>query len=238
MKKLQFEDLIVFQDEDYIVINKPPHMSTLDDRAPEGKDNIIGMAKEYLESAQICHRLDKETSGILAIAKNPEAYRHLAIQFEKREVNKVYHAVIGGIQEYKNTLVDKAILPNRTGTVKIDMKGKPAQTFFKTLKIYRAHTLIEARPVTGRMHQIRIHLVVLGSPITQDEQYGGKPAYLSKIKRNFKLKKDTEEQPLISRVALHAYALEFKLMNGETKRIEASYPKDMRALINQLEKNV
>lgn len=238
MKKLQFEDLIVFQDEDYIVINKPPHVSTLDDRAPEGKDNIIGMAKEYLESSQVCHRLDKETSGILAIAKNPEAYRNLAIQFEKREVNKIYHAVIGGIQEYKDTMVDRAILPNRTGAVKIDPKGKPAQTVFKTLKIYRAHTLVEARPVTGRMHQIRIHLAVLGSPIVQDAQYGGKIVYLSKIKRNFKLKKHTEEQPLISRVALHAFALEFKLMNGETQRVEAPYPKDMRALVNQLEKNI
>lgn len=238
MKKFKFKDLIVFEDDDYLVINKPPHMSTLDDRASEGKDNIIGMAKEYLETTQVCHRLDKETSGVLAIAKNPEAYRHLAIQFEKRQVNKVYHAIIGGIQEYKDTLVDRAILPNRTGTVKIDLKGKPAQTYFKTLKIYKSHTLIEARPVTGRMHQIRIHLAVLGSPIVQDDQYGGKPIFLSQIKRHFNLKKYEEERPLISRVALHAQALHFKLLNGETKVVEAPYPKDMRALVNQLEKNV
>lgn len=238
MKKLQFEDLIVFEDEDYLLINKPPHMSTLDDRASEGKDNIIGMAKEYLETAQVCHRLDKETSGILAIAKHPEAYRHMAIQFEKREVNKVYHAVVSGVHEYKDILVDKPILPGKTGSVKIDMKGKTSQTIFNTLKIYLAHTLIEARPVTGRMHQIRIHLAVLGTPIVQDEQYGGKPLYLSAIKKkNFNLKKYTEERPLISRVALHAQALHFKLLNGETKVVEAPYPKDVRALVNQLEKN-
>ncbi len=237
MKKLKFEDLIIFENEDFIVINKPPHISTLDDRASEGKDNINGLAKQYHESAQVCHRLDKETSGILAIAKNPEAYRHMAIQFEKREVTKVYHAVIGGIQEYKNVTVDKPILPNRTGGVKIDSSGKPAQTIFHTLQIYKAHTLVEARPVTGRMHQIRIHLAVLGSPIVQDEQYGGKPLYLSSVKKNFNLKKHTEERPLISRVALHAQALHFKLMNDETKIVEAPYPKDIRALVNQLGKH-
>ena len=238
MKKLQFEDLIVFENDDYVVINKPPHVSTLDDRAPEGKDNINGMAKAYVESAQVCHRLDKETSGILAIAKNPEAYRHMAMQFEKREVTKVYHAVVGGLHEYKEVEVDKPILPNRTGAVKIDINGKPAQTVFNTLKIFKAHTLVEARPVTGRMHQIRIHLAVLKSPIVHDTQYGGKPLFLSSIKKNFKLKKYTDEQPLISRVALHAQALHFKLLNGETQVVEAPYPKDIRALVNQLEKNV
>lgn len=238
MKKLQFEDLIVFENDDYVVINKPPHVSTLDDRAPEGKDNINGMAKAYIESAQVCHRLDKETSGILAIAKNPEAYRHMAMQFEKREVTKVYHAVVGGLHEYKEVEVDKPILPNRTGAVKIDINGKPAQTVFNTLKIFKAHTLVEARPVTGRMHQIRIHLAVLKSPIIHDSQYGGKPLFLSSIKKNFKLKKYTDEQPLISRVALHAQALHFKLLNGETQVVKAPYPKDIRALVNQLEKNV
>ncbi len=82
MKKLKFKELIISEDNDYIIINKPPGISSLHDWSSE--TTIITMAKEYTDDPQLCHRLDKETSGILVIAKNPEAYRNLAIQFEKR----------------------------------------------------------------------------------------------------------------------------------------------------------
>jgi 23S rRNA pseudouridine955/2504/2580 synthase len=238
MKKINFSDLIIFENEDFIVINKPPHLSTLDDRTPEGKQNVIGLAREYFAAVQVGHRLDKETSGALALAKNPEAYRHLSIQFEKRKVNKIYHAVVNGIQEYTDVEVNKPILPLGQGAVKIDyLEGKEALTYFNTLEIFKKQTLIECKPVTGRMHQIRIHLSVLGSPIVNDAQYGGKPVFLSDLKRNFNLKKDTDEQPLIQRVALHAFRLEFSLLNEEKISIEAPYPKDFMALVNQLRKN-
>lgn len=236
MRKLRFTDLILFENDDYIVINKPAGISTLEDR--DLSVCIKDMAKEYSPDAQVCHRLDKETTGALAIAKNPEAYRSLSIQFEKRKVNKIYHAVVEGIVEYENELVDKPILPLRKGTVVIEYrKGKPAQTYFTTLKAYRKHSLVECRPVTGRMHQIRIHLVYKQSPIVADEKYGVKPLYLSDLKRRFNLKKGTEERPLMGRVALHARALEFELLNGDTKRIEADYPKDFAVMLKQLEKN-
>ena len=83
MKFPKFADLILFENEDVIVVNKPPFLSSLDEREG-GEINLLRMAKAYSDDAQICHRLDKETSGTLIIAKNPEAYRTVSIQFEKR----------------------------------------------------------------------------------------------------------------------------------------------------------
>jgi 23S rRNA pseudouridine955/2504/2580 synthase len=238
MPTILFENLIIFENEDYILINKPPHISSLDERAGEA-NNILRMARIYHPDIQIAHRLDKETSGILALAKNPEAYRALAIQFEKRQVNKIYHAVVSGIHTFENQRVFLPILPLTNGTVKIDrQKGKEAETYFMTLKLYQKHSLIECKPVTGRMHQIRIHLSTLKAPIVCDPQYGGEYIYLSSIKKKFNLKKDTEELPLIQRVALHARSLSFTLLNGENLTFEAAYPKDFDVLIKQLEKNL
>jgi RluA family pseudouridine synthase len=236
MKSIKIQDLILFEDDDYFVVNKPPFLSTLEDRVE--KDNVLGLAREHVESAQVCHRLDKDTSGVLAIAKNPEAYRHLSIQFEGRDVKKVYHAVVDGIHSYRDVLVDKSILKQNDGTVRLSKsEGKPAQTHFTTLQTYRLHSLIECRPVTGRMHQIRIHLASLNSPITGDDMYGGKPFFLSSVKRGFNLKNSTEEQPIMKRMALHAYALTFVDLKGTERTIEAGYPKDIQALVKQLEAN-
>ncbi len=237
IKELTFKELIVFENADYIVVNKPPYVATLDERAGD-TTSILRMAKAYYADAQVCHRLDKETSGILAIAKNPEAYRSLSMQFEHRQVEKIYHAIVHGIHTLEWISVYLPLLPLPNGIVKIDKQlGKEAETIFNTLTLYKKHTLLECRPVTGRMHQIRVHLTALKAPIVCDEQYGGAPIFLSDIKRKFNLKKDTEELPLIRRVALHAYALHFRLLNEEEITIQAPYPKDMAALIRQLEKN-
>lgn len=234
--RIKFEEIILFETDDFVVVNKPPFLSTLEDR--KEKSNLLAMAREYVPTAQVCHRLDKETSGVLAIAKNPDAYRHLSIQFEKREVTKIYHAVVDGIHNFSEQLVDAPILKQEDGTVKISKReGKPAQTYFTALSSYKNHTLVECRPITGRMHQIRIHLSVLGAPIAGDEVYGGKPFYLSQIKRGFNLKKETEEQPFMKRMALHAFSLEFADMEGHNLKIQAPYQKDMQALIRQLELN-
>ncbi|WP_234736488.1 RluA family pseudouridine synthase [Tellurirhabdus bombi] len=237
--KLQFEDLIVFENEDYILINKPPHIASLDERSADRPLSILRLAKAYHNDAQLCHRLDKETSGILAIAKNPEAYRHLAMQFEHRDVTKRYHAVVDGVHDFEGISVYLPIAPLKDGTaVRIDrQKGKVAETIFNTLRAYRSHTLVECMPITGRMHQIRVHLMCLKAPIVQDPTYGGKPIFLSEIKRKFNLKQGTEEQPLIQRVALHAHSLTFALLNGEETQFEAPYPKDFDVLVKQLDKH-
>ena len=238
MKKNDFTDLIIFENDDFFLINKPPHTATLDERHEDKGESMLRRAKVYWPDAQVGHRLDKETSGVLIFAKHPDAYRHISMQFEHREVTKIYHAVVGGIHDFQGVMVNLPILTLKIGVVKIDKsEGKLSETVFNTKEIYKSHTLVECMPLTGRMHQIRIHLKCLEAPIVMDELYGGPKIFLSDIKRKFKLAKETEEQPLISRVALHARALNFALMNGERQMVEAPYPKDMEALITQLEKN-
>jgi len=233
--KITIQDLILFEDEDYFLVNKPPFLSTLEDR--HESVNLLGLAREYVEDAQVCHRIDKDTSGVLVIAKNPEAYRHMSMQFENRTIKKVYHAVVDGVHSFKDVLVDAPIL-KLDNVVRISRtEGKSAQTYFTSLQAYRKHTLVECRPITGRMHQIRIHLSTLSASITGDDTYGGKPFFLSDIKRGFNLKKQTEEQPLLKRMALHAYALQFLDLKGNEQKVEAPYPKDIAALIRQLEAN-
>ncbi len=235
MKKVDFQNLILFENADYLVINKPPYLSSLDDR--HEAQNILDLAKMHTADAQLCHRLDKETSGCLVIAKNPEAYRHMAIQFENRKVEKVYHAVVEGIKEYEHLLVDRNLVASNKGIAKVSKEGKPAQTEFNTLKTYYAHSLIECKPITGRLHQIRVHLAYLKSPICGDTLYGGKPLYLSSLKRRFNLKKNTEELPIMQRVSLHAYSIGFEGLDGQRIQVEAPYPKDFQVLAHQLEKN-
>jgi len=230
-----FEDLILWQNNDYLLVNKPPFLSTLEDRKED--DNLLAWAKAFEPDAQVAHRLDKETSGVLAIARNAEAYRHLSMQFEHRTVVKVYHAVVDGRPEFRDEEVSARIEKQTDGTVKLSPRGKDAQTRFNTLEIYRQHALVECRPVTGRMHQIRIHLASLGTPITSDERYGGKPFLVSSVKRGFRVKKGTEELPLIRRIALHAVSLEFKGLDGSMIKAEAPYPKDFSALLRQLGAN-
>lgn len=227
--------LLLFEDEDYLVINKPPFISTLEDRT--SPENILTLLRSRHPHAQVGHRLDKDTSGALVVAKNPEAYRHISMQFEHREVKKIYHAVSDGLHSFKDITVDAAILKQNDGTARISKQGKEAQTGFTTMQAFKHHTLIECRPVTGRMHQIRVHLASLKAPITGDELYGGKIFYLSTVKRGFKLEKNTEEQPLMKRMALHAFALEFTSLKGQKTVIQAPYPKDFQALVKQLANN-
>jgi RluA family pseudouridine synthase len=234
--KFNFADSILFEDENYVLVNKPPFFSTLEDR--HVKANLLAAARQQIPSAQVCHRLDKDTSGVLAIAKNADAYRHMSMQFEKRAVTKIYHAVVNGIHHFEHAVVEEPILKLEDGTVRISRRdGKQAETWFNTLKNYRHHTLVECRPVTGRMHQIRIHLATLSAPITGDDTYGGKPFLLSEIKRSFNLKKGSEEESFMKRMALHAASLEFTDMAGAKQTVEAPYPKDFQALIKQLEAN-
>jgi 23S rRNA pseudouridine955/2504/2580 synthase len=135
-------------------------------------------------------------------------------------------------------LVDAPVLKQNDGTVKISRLGKEAQTYFTTLQLYKRQTLVECRPITGRMHQIRIHLSRLNTSITGDETYGGKPFFLSSVKRGFKLEKLTEEQPLMKRMALHAFSVQFIDLHGHEIVAAAPYPRDFHALLKQLTQNL
>ncbi len=237
MKIPNFKDFIIVENDDYIIINKPPYISSLDERTGDKAGiSIIRMAKEYHHDAQLCHRLDKETSGALVVAKNPDAYRNLAMQFEDRIVDKTYHAVVCGVHAFNENAVRLPIKQLKNGTVIIEREeGKEAETLFKTLEVFKKNTLVGCKPITGRMHQIRVHLQCLKASIVGDLQYGGKDLFLSELKKyKFNLKNNTEEQPLIKRVALHASSIVFLGLDNVAMKATAEYPKDISALLKQL----
>ena len=235
MKFPKFQDIILFENDDLIVVNKPPFLTSLDEREG-GEINLLRLARQYSADAQICHRLDKETSGALIIAKNPEAYRLVSMQFERRKVNKVYHAVIDGTHVFEDLKVDLPNLNLGNKNVTISRtEGKMAETWFRSLQFFKHYTLVECRPVTGRMHQIRIHLASQKASIAGDSMYGGKPVFLSNIKRGYRLGKDQEEQPIMKRFALHAREITFRNNEEESDTISAPYPKDFATLVKQLE---
>jgi len=231
----KFSDIILFEDDNLIVVNKPPFIASLDERKG-AETNILRMAKQYHADAQVCHRIDKETSGLLLIAKNPETYRSISIEFERRRVNKTYHALIGGTHVFNELKVDLPILNLGNKNVTIDRaQGKIAETWFTSLTYFKHFTLVACKPVTGRMHQIRIHLATQHASIVGDTLYKGKPVYLSQIKRGYTLGKGQEEQPIMKRFALHARELAFTI-DGKDYHFEAPYPKDFATLLKQLEK--
>lgn len=237
MKYPNFKDLILFENDDYIAVNKPPFIASLDERTAGAEVNILRLAKQYTADAQVCHRLDKETSGVIMIAKNAEAYRSLSMQFERRKVNKTYHAVVDGQFMFDNLFVDLPILNDGNKSVSIDRQdGKRAETYFNSLKYYKHYTLVECKPVTGRMHQIRIHLATQRAAICGDHMYKGKPVFLSALKKGYRLAKDEEEQPIMKRFALHAKQIVFKGLDGQEIQIEAPYPKDFATLLKLLDK--
>jgi 23S rRNA pseudouridine955/2504/2580 synthase len=237
-KHIIFADCIIFEDENLIFINKPAGISSLDERLDAGSQfSILRMAKQYFAEAQLCHRLDKETSGILVIAKNPESYRDMAMLFEKRAVTKCYHAVVKGVLNVNNQSIIIPLAIARGGLAKVDRKeGKAAETVVSTLKMYQHFTLLECKPITGRLHQIRIHLASQNFPIASDVSYGGEVPFLSKLKKGFKFNKWENEQGMIKRVALHAHSLAFEL-NEKPYHVVAPYPKDFDVFVKLLEKN-
>jgi len=234
-KSKNFKQWIVFENDDYLVINKPPYVSTLADR--KGAVSVLELAKKYFSGCQVCHRLDKETSGALLLSKHSEAYKHANSQFADRTVEKAYHAVADGLHELKELVIDKSLHISASGKVKVSKNGKSSTTIVTTLQTYKKHSLVECKPVTGRMHQIRVHMASIDAALVADETYGGQQLFLSSIKRGYRPKPETAERPIMARVALHAYSLKFAGLDGEILKIECPYPKDFQTVLNQLEKN-
>ncbi len=231
-KREEFKDWILFEDEDLLVLNKPPYIPSLAERGKITAVPVFDRVKAYDPEGRLAHRLDRETSGLLMVARNSEAYRHLSILLEKRKMKKIYHAVVHGQLNFQELLVDLPINTDVLAKIHIDRKtGKKATTIFNTLENFRHFTLLECRPVTGRQHQIRVHLASQHAPVAADLMYGGHLSYLSEIKKKFS---GEIEKPLIPRFALHAHSVEFEDMHGKTRYFEAPYPKDMAVLLKQL----
>lgn len=232
----QFKDIILFEDEHFLFVNKPAGLASLDERSGTAP-SLLQMARKYHEEVQLCHRLDKETSGVLLIAKHNEAYKTAAVLFEGRDVQKTYHAVVQGYLQVAEKSILLPLSVTAKGLAKVDLKdGKKAETIITTLQHFDHYTLLACNPVSGRLHQIRVHLASQNFPIVADETYGGKMPYLSRMKRDFKTSKWENEQPMMQRVALHAYELDFKAM-GQEYRVQAPYPKDFDVLLKLLRKH-
>lgn len=230
---------IIFQNEDFIAVNKPAGLLTIPDRA--GKDvSLKRLLQEELEAVFTVHRLDRETSGIVVFARHEAMHKHLSQQFEMRETKKIYNGLVLGKPAPAEGVVNEPIAehPVKKGQMTIWRKGKESITEFKVAESYRFFSWMEFRILTGRTHQIRVHMKHLGHPIVCDPLYGdGKPLLISQFKKNYKLaQSEEEERPILSRLALHSAQLSFKGMAGEDIHLEAPLPKDLRATLNQLGK--
>jgi 23S rRNA pseudouridine955/2504/2580 synthase len=234
MSKLpNLKSWILFENENYVVINKPAFVPSIPERGKFTHTPVLDLVREIWSEATLCHRLDRETSGALIVALNAEAYRHASIQFEKRKVQKIYHAIAEGHVNFENLKVDLPINTDNLHQIRIDRKtGKAATTWFHTLQLFRHFTLIECKPVTGRLHQIRVHLASQNARISGDEMYGAHVPMLAEIKK----KMAGENTPLIQRFALHAREIIFTDVDGTNITVIAPYPKDFSVMLKLLEK--
>lgn len=238
---LKLEDILVKEEKEYIIINKPFGLLSIPDRFDQSKPNAFGFLKRVYPEIYSVHRLDKETSGVLVYARTKEMHKYLSGEFEDRNIDKYYLALVHGVIEEDAGLINKKIDKDRfrPGRMIISNTGKESKTEYRVVERFSQSTLVEAKLLTGRTHQIRVHFQALGHPLLIDPEYGGKDAfYISTLKgRKFNTGKYEEEKPVMSRVTLHAWRLSFNLPDSKkTMTYEVNPPKDFRALLSQIRK--
>lgn len=231
---------IVHEDEDLLVINKPPGLVMHPGAGNPDQTMLNALlahapALQALARAGIVHRLDKETSGLVAVAKTERARQNLIAQLEARTVEREYVTIVVGVMIAGGT-VDAPIgrhARERTRMV-VSSRGKEAVTHYRVLKKYRAHTLLQVKLESGRTHQIRVHMAHLRYPVLGDPVYGGR----------LKIPRGSSEQFAevlrgLKRQALHAAKLSLDHPgSGECVQWTASVPEDMSAVMVVLAKDV
>jgi RluA family pseudouridine synthase len=183
---------IIYSDASILILNKPAGLSVLPEGWEPDAPYLVKMLEEEYPKIWVVHRLDKLTSGVMVFALTAEAHRTLNIQFEKHQTEKIYHAILVGVPgwEEKTTKFPLRVNVGHKHRTMVDNKdGVRSETRLKVLKRYQANALIEARPMTGRTHQIRVHAYALGYPLLGDLLYSA------------------PKTDLIARPALHAYSL-------------------------------
>ncbi len=237
---------VLFQDEDIVVIDKPAGLPCVPERHARG-DTVQTLLARMLKvpgarPLRIVHRLDRDTSGVLIVARTVEAQRALTTQFMHRTVAKTYLALVLGSPDGDAGRIDAPIGEVRGDVARVCVnpnRGKPAVTEWQVLERFAGYTLLRCRPLTGRQHQIRLHLQVAGMPLAVDELYGGGTGLrLSSVKADYRPSRRHEERPLIGRLSLHAESIEIDHpADGRRMRWEAALPRDFRAALNQLRKH-
>lgn len=249
---------IIYQDEALLAVNKAPRLAVLAGRGR--KENLLDLlaADKTLAGQKplLVHRIDADTSGLILFARTPEAQKTLAEQFRLRTVTKEYWALVRGTPLHESGSVDLPIGSDPHNKNRMVIRGlEPKKSRTKWVVAQRfgrsgegaggggggggaaAVTLLKVYPVTGRRHQIRVHLKAIGYPLAVDPYYGGEHLLLSEFKKKYKLGKFQEERPLMDRLTLHARSLTFThpLTNEPTTWI-AELPKDFRSALAALER--
>ncbi|HLF74960.1 MAG TPA: RluA family pseudouridine synthase [Anaerolineales bacterium] len=219
---------ILHQDEHLLVIDKAARLPVLPDGWEKDAPYLVKILEEQYGKLWIVHRLDKTTSGVMVFARDAETHRALNMQFGSHQAEKVYHAIVEGNPKWDEKIARHPLRANvghKHRTMVDNKNGKPSETRFRLMKRYQAQpemgrgesALVEARPMTGRTHQVRVHAYALGHPLLGDLLYGG------------------GETDVIARPALHAYSLTIEL-HGERITFKAPYPDDFRAALESLKR--
>ena len=200
MKNADVEPDVIYEDDDVIVMNKPAGLLS----EPRGQ---YCPEKTLADFGYIAHRLDRDTSGVVILAKTEEIQHFLKKQFQDRTVHKTYVAVVCGRPKLDEARIDLPLIRDlkRPTTFRVDANGKEAETFYKVLKTNDVYSMVELKPTTGRTHQLRVHMKYLGHPILGDPVYGVEKA---------------------DRLYLHARELEITLPSGERKTFKAKVPRE------------
>ena len=200
MKNADVEPDVIYEDDDVIVMNKPAGLLS----EPRGQ---YCPEKTLADFGYIAHRLDRDTSGVVILAKTEEIQHFLKKQFQDRTVHKTYVAVVCGRPKLDEARIDLPLIRDlkRPTTFRVDANGKEAETFYKVLKTNDMYSMVELKPTTGRTHQLRVHMKYLGHPILGDPVYGTEKA---------------------DRLYLHARELEITLPSGERKTFKARVPRE------------
>jgi len=219
----------IFETTHFAVFDKPSGVAIHPKKLANTKSLLDDVRALYGSEANLVHRLDKETSGLVIASKNKFAESVLKQMFQNKEVNKKYLALVKGHIE-KELTIKKSILANKDENIKVKVlihpEGKESITIIKPVKKIKENTLVECIPLTGRQHQIRVHLFSIGHPIVGDPLYGVDNSFADRY-----LNKQVSDEERIKvtgakRLMLHAYKLEFEFMNS--KYILTSEFKDLK----------
>jgi len=236
---------IIYEDSSIIVLNKQSDMIVHPARGNTHGTlvNALSFYSDKLSSGLgefrpgIVHRLDRNTTGVMVVAKDDGAQWKIAKQFEHRQVSKNYLAIVHGTPELTADRIKVPLGIHPRAREKYAIRpdvGKESITFYEVIEAFRGFSLLKLTPKTGRTHQIRVHLAYIKHPIVADDMYGGSLVYPWQLA-------DAEpavQQPVISRVALHAHTLEFKHPSTEkTVKFEAPLPEDMQNFLDMLRKH-